>query len=403
MKNIAKVLTLVLALTLCLSINVYAYTDEEVISTVENEKIMEGTNNGFEPNKTLTRAEITTIVIRMKDMETDAITACDFSDVDKDYWAYKYISIATKEGITNGVGENLFAPNREVTVAETVTMLVRAIADTSEVEKSGKWPDNYMNFAKKNKLLDGINKGKNDIIERIDTARIITNIINSPNWSKDEEDVNVDPIYEDEDGAIKKSVAASGVIVSLATMADHNNEVELAVPGKVVLLQTPDDELVQGICLPGTYVTFWLSGNRMWDIEADQKVTGVTIYERLAKVVDFGDGYVKLIRKTKGTTNPGDENVNASSIEYIDANTIVFLACDEMTAEDLQETNEAGEATYLRSFDELRMGSEFDIELCDDYKDNLTYNELSGTEVFYQSYINKKGEEVIVSMVYVKD
>ena len=51
----------------------------------------------------------------------------------------------------------------------------------------------------------------------------------------------------------------------------------------------------------------------------------------------------------------------------------------------------------------IKMGSEFDIELCDDYKDNLTYNELSGTEVFYQSYINKKGEEVIVSMVYVKD
>ena len=33
---------------------------------------------------------------RMKEMENDAVSEISYSDVDKEYWAYKYISIATK-------------------------------------------------------------------------------------------------------------------------------------------------------------------------------------------------------------------------------------------------------------------------------------------------------------------
>ena len=57
---------------------------------------------------------------------------------------------------------------------------------------------------------------------------------------------------------------------------------------------------------------------------------------------------------------------------------------------------------YLREFEELEIGSEFDIELTSDYNDGLSYNEMDGTEVFYSS-IMVKGEERIVSMIYVED
>ncbi|MCQ2978935.1 MAG: S-layer homology domain-containing protein [Clostridia bacterium] len=396
-KMIGKMFLSMFVMMLCFSVCAYAYTDDEVIKQVQDKDIMQGTNIGFEPEKTLTRAEITTIVIRMKDMETDAITACNFSDVDKEYWAYNYISIATKEGITKGTGENLFSPDREVTISETVTMLLRAVADQEEIEKSGKWPDNYMNYAKKYKLLDGITKGKNDVAQRIDTARIITNILNSKYWSQDEADQDINPVYEDEDGAIIKSKAACGVIVSLATMADHNNEVELAVPGKIVTLYTPDDELKPGVCLPGTYVTFWLSGTRMWDLTADEKVTDISAYHNMAKVINLGDGVVRMVKKK---TVDGSETVTVNDTEYIDANTIIFLACDEIKNSPLNEQEEK----YLKEFEELRLGNYADIELCDDYNEsNMTYDKLSGTEVYYQSYIDKKGNEVIVSMIYVKD
>lgn len=384
--KISRLIMTMLILVFTFSITSYAKTDEEVIKEVSEKEIMTGTNIGFEGEKSLTRAEVTTIVIRMKEMENDAVSEISYSDVDKEYWAYKYISIATKAGITKGTGSDTFSPNREVTVGETVTMLIRAIANVEEIEKKKNWPDNYMEFAKKYNLLSGITKGKNEIINRMDTARIISNIFDSPYYADDEED-------NEEKNSEGVSRAACGVIVDLATLADEYNEVELAVPGQIVTLRAHNSELVMGTTIPGTYVDFWLDGTRMWDIEAEQKVTEISDWQNLAKIIKFEPGYVRLVRRP---SKEGTEIINVNDTEYVDANNIIFLKCEDMTPKAL------GDDKYLREFEELEIGSEFDIELTSDYNDGLSYNEMDGTEVFYSS-IMVKGEERIVSMIYVED
>ena len=393
MKKYIKILGSSIAFFLCLSILAFANTDDEVINIVKERGIMSGTDNGFEADKTLTRAEITTIVVRMKDMENEAINEYKYVDVNKTHWAYKTINIATKSGITKGVGNNEFAPSREVTVAETVTMLVRAVADTSELESSGTWPNNYMNFAKENGLLEGIVKDKDDIIQRIDTARIIANILNSPNWSDDNKADSKEEI-EDTEGneKIQISKAAAGVIVSIATMADDYNLVELATPYGIVELTAHDSELTSGSVLPGTYVDFWLSGDRMWDI-VNEPVTEITKYYNMAKVINFSDGVVKLVKKT---TVDGTEVVDAP--EYVEANNIIFLECNEMGVTELGTKDLENNDLVLRSFDDLQFGNKNDIELATDFK-GLTYTEIDATEVFYQSIIIDD-EERIVAMIY---
>ncbi len=120
----------------------------------------------------------------------------------------------------------------------------------------------------------------------------------------------------------------------------------------------------------------------------------------MAKVIKFGDGVVRLIRRE---SIEGNDPVNVSKTEYLDANSIIFLACDGMESNQLDsQVDEDGHPLCLKEFDNLRLGSEFDIELCDDYNENnMTYNEMTGTEVFFQSIFDKKGNEKIVAMTYV--
>lgn len=398
-KNFRIIPFLVLLLALTLSVSVYAKTDEEVIKDVSDANIMTGTDNGFEGEKTLTRAEAATIVVRMKAMEDEAVSEINYVDVARDYWAYKYISIATKEGITKGTGADTFTPQRTVTVGETVTMLVRAITDETEIAKLEKksWPNNYMNFARDKKLLVGLsNVNASNEISRIDTARIISNIRDALNMNEDDKEKK-EEISENGE-PIVKSVAGNGIILSIAQLAGDQNEIELAIPGRVLILNADNSELSQGVCLEGTYVSFWLAGTRMWDIVAEQKVTNIKENERLAKIINFDDGVVKLIKKPEDP----EHVLTVNDVEYVSADSLVYLACDEMKASEIG-LNELSEMEYLREFDDLRVGSEFEIETTDDYN-GLKYSEVDGTEVFYHVRKDKKtDEDVIVSMIYVKD
>lgn len=384
-----RIVALMLIFAMCFCVNCSAKTDEEVIKSVGDAEIMQGTQNGFEPEKTLTRAEITTIVIRMKDMEDDALTECTYDDVSEKHWAYNYIALATKNGITEGTGNNKFSPDKEVTVAEAVTMVIRAIADYETIENNGSWPDNYMNFAHKYDLLDGVEEGKNDVIRRISTARIIDNVLTSPNWNDETKDDDKDEEV-DNDGKVIISKAAEGVIVSVSETYDDYNEIELATPYGIINLIAHDSELTSGTVLPGTYADFWLSGDRMWDINV-QPVTGITPTYNIAKVVKFGDGIVRIIHKK----TDDEELVTKQDAVYMNAGNIIFLKCEEMVESDL------GDGKILRDFNSLEFGNEIDIELATDYE-NLKYSEIDATEIFYQSR-EIDDEESIIAMIYAED
>jgi spore germination protein YaaH len=86
--------------------------------------------NTFSPGKTLTRAEAAVILVRALGLSNE-IGDSPFADT-YNHWANHEISIARKYGICNGIGNDLFAPDRTITREEMFVMLDR-IVDMPEV------------------------------------------------------------------------------------------------------------------------------------------------------------------------------------------------------------------------------------------------------------------------------
>lgn len=90
----------------------------------------------FSPDEPLTRGQFITLLLRAYDIEADADKTNNFSDAGDTYYT-GYLAAAKKLGISNGVGNNNFAPEQAVTRQEMVTLLYHAIKVTGLVPKSG--------------------------------------------------------------------------------------------------------------------------------------------------------------------------------------------------------------------------------------------------------------------------
>lgn len=81
----------------------------------------------FNPNDTLTRAQLSKIIVLMNDFQVEKEVKVPFTDVREDYWAAPYIAFLTKTGITTGKTKTSFAPNNAVTRVQTLVLLDRSL------------------------------------------------------------------------------------------------------------------------------------------------------------------------------------------------------------------------------------------------------------------------------------
>lgn len=148
----------------------------ESVAYVNEAGIMVGDDRGnFNPHKTVTRAEMATIVCRMLSEDKDLVTSTQFTDVPAGHWANGYISKAASLGIVNGYGEEKFGPSDNVTYEQAVTMIVRTLGGESEARTLGSYPDGYLLLADENGVLDGVSAKKGEPLSRADIAIIICN------------------------------------------------------------------------------------------------------------------------------------------------------------------------------------------------------------------------------------
>lgn len=91
-----------------------------------------------------------------------------------DHWAKDYIEQANKDGIVSGKGDGEFDPNGNVTREEFVTMLINVLGlETEEPEqifddvKSDAWYEKYINTAYKNGIVNGISENVFGISQNI--------------------------------------------------------------------------------------------------------------------------------------------------------------------------------------------------------------------------------------------
>ncbi|MBP1963411.1 polysaccharide lyase family 8 super-sandwich domain-containing protein [Paenibacillus aceris] len=84
------------------------------------------TSEEFSPNGKTTRAQFTTLLVRLLNLKKLEMQTSEFEDVQQDAWYAQYVAAASQAGLVSGVTEQRFDPNSEITREQMAILLVRA-------------------------------------------------------------------------------------------------------------------------------------------------------------------------------------------------------------------------------------------------------------------------------------
>lgn len=144
-------------------------------------------NGTFEPDRNMTRAEVTTMFARLltEKMTADQTYSNTFSDVAKSHWAANYIGYMQQFGIITGYADGSFRPDASVTRAEFAAIasrferLTEGIKSFSDVPGSH-WAAKYINFAATRGWVNGYADGTfrpNNSITRAEVAAVTCRLL----------------------------------------------------------------------------------------------------------------------------------------------------------------------------------------------------------------------------------
>ncbi len=142
----------------------------------------------FAPNDKVTRGQFVTMLCRAYGVEE--MTGDNFADCG-DTWYTGYLAAAKQLGISNGVGDNKFAPEKEITREEMVTLIYNYLKSIGEVTEGqdttsfaddaeiSEWAKAGVAYANENGIVNG--KGDNkfapkDTATRAELVQIFYNI-----------------------------------------------------------------------------------------------------------------------------------------------------------------------------------------------------------------------------------
>ena len=129
----------------------------------------------FEPLASLTRAEmakISTVVGGLESLAAANRGISVYSDMDGSYWASGYVNVAAKNRLILGYPNGTYEPEKALTFAETTTIVLRLLGYSPE-DLGDNWPEAYTAKAAELKLTEGLHYGDYDTISRGDMALII--------------------------------------------------------------------------------------------------------------------------------------------------------------------------------------------------------------------------------------
>ena len=191
--NLKKVLALVLAFACAFTMFAgAAFTDQadikvdaDVVDTLVSLGIVEGFEDGsFQPNGTVTRAQMAKMIYVLRTGNSDASAYNDdktsFTDING-HWARGYIKYCQSLGIIAGKSSTIFAPNATVTAQEAAKMLLVTLGyDANKAGLVGPgWAAKTNALADENGLLDDVNTSFTGPCPRQYAAQLIYNAIDA--------------------------------------------------------------------------------------------------------------------------------------------------------------------------------------------------------------------------------
>lgn len=108
----------------------------DAVLTLASNGIISGYKDGtFQADRTITRAEMIAILARIVNLTAvKQEKTVSLQDIDHS-WAREQIQLAANAGIIHGRSENVFGPNKSATRAEALTVLLRAISLSPDIEQ----------------------------------------------------------------------------------------------------------------------------------------------------------------------------------------------------------------------------------------------------------------------------
>ncbi len=179
---------------------IHAHKNQPAIESLASRGIINGkTENKFEPEATMTRAEFATIVVQslgLKPVSNDKFADVTFSD-----WYAPYVGTAGSYGIVNGTSETTFNPNGTISRQEAAAMVARAaklcgmetetevgmirdvLAQFGDYVKTAEWSREALAFCYNKNILDqsDLEIRPNDNILRSEIAQMLFNMLGSAN------------------------------------------------------------------------------------------------------------------------------------------------------------------------------------------------------------------------------
>ena len=199
--NLKKILALVLAFACAFTMFAgAAFTDQadikvksDVVDTLVSLGIVEGFEDGsFQPNATVTRAQMAKMIYVLRTGKSDASAYNDdktsFTDIGS-HWARGYIKYCQSLGIIAGKSNTKFVPNEKVTAQEAAKMLLVTLGyDATKAGLVGtNWAAKTNALADENGLLEDVNTSFTSACPRQYAAQLIYNAIDTPTvvWRDD--------------------------------------------------------------------------------------------------------------------------------------------------------------------------------------------------------------------------
>ncbi len=176
--------------------DISAHDNQPAIEALAARGIISGkTENAFDPDATMTRADFAAIVVRGLGLVPKANGA--FTDVSPDKWYAGYIGTANTYGIVNGTTASTFNPGGTITRQEAAAMVARAarlcgmdtaletgetrdvLAQFSDYVKSAEWARTSLAFCYKENILsqETLEILPLDKIKRCEIAQMLCNLL----------------------------------------------------------------------------------------------------------------------------------------------------------------------------------------------------------------------------------
>ena len=167
--------------------------DDEVVNTLVSLGVVQGFEDGsFQPNGTVTRAQMAKMIYVLRTGNSDASAYNDdktsFTDING-HWARGYIKYCQSLGIIAGKSNTKFCPNDKVTAQEAAKMLLVTLGyDAAKAGLVGtNWAAKTNALADENGLLEDVNTSFTAACPRQYAAQLIYNTIDTPTvvWRDD--------------------------------------------------------------------------------------------------------------------------------------------------------------------------------------------------------------------------